>query len=221
MKDVKLENSWKEVLKNEFEKPYWEKLTGFVRNQYLNGKVFPPPKSIFRAFDLCPFEKVKVVIVGQDPYHGTSQANGLSFAVEKGMVLPPSLQNIFKEIKSDLGIVPNQDGDLSRWAKQGVLLLNSVLTVTANQPASHKAQGWEQFTDAVINVLNEKRTNIVYMLWGNYAKMKGEAINKSKNLVLTSGHPSPFSANLFFGNKHFGGCNKYLEDHGVQSIDWK
>ena len=221
MKDVKIEIKWKSELRYEFEKPYWKQLTEFVRFEYLNGKVFPAPKNVFRAFDLCSFDKVKVVIVGQDPYHGEAQANGLSFAVNDGQTIPPSLKNIFKEIQSDLGIIPSNSGDLSRWAKQGVLLLNSVLTVTANQPASHKAQGWEQFTDAVINVLNEKRTNIVYMLWGNYAKMKGEAINKSKNLVLTSGHPSPFSANLFFGNKHFGGCNKYLEDHGVQSIDWK
>ena len=221
MKNVKLESSWKKVVRSEFEKPYWEKLTDFVRSQYLNGKVFPPPKNVFRAFDLCSFDKVKVVIVGQDPYHGKAQANGLSFAVNDGQTIPPSLKNIFKEIQSDLGITPINSGDLSRWAKQGVLLLNSVLTVTANQPASHKAQGWEQFTDAVINILNEKRTNIVYMLWGTYAKQKGAMVDADNNLILTSAHPSPFSAQAFFGNKHFSSCNSYLISHGIDPIDWK
>lgn len=220
MKDVKLEKSWKRELMGEFEKPYWEKLTEFVRKQYLSGRVFPLPKNIFHAFELCPFDKVKVVIVGQDPYHREDQANGLSFAVNDGIALPPSLKNIFKEIKNDLGIESIQNGDLSRWARQGVLLLNSVLTVSANQPASHKAKGWEEFTDSIIHALNNRRENIVYMLWGNYAKMKGESIDKSKNLVLTSGHPSPFSANLFFGNRHFSMCNEYLLKNSLEKIDW-
>ncbi len=221
MSEVKIEKKWKSELKNEFEKPYWKQLTEFVRSEYLNGNVFPAPKNVFRAFDLCPFDKVKVVIVGQDPYHAEAQANGLSFAVNDGVSLPPSLQNIFKEIKSDLGIEPIESGDLSRWAKQGVLMLNSVLTVSANQPASHKARGWEEFTDAVINALNEKRINIVYMLWGNYAKQKGSMVDSDNNLILKSAHPSPFSAQAFFGNKHFSACNRYLKSHDIDPIDWK
>lgn len=221
MHEVKIEKSWKSELLQEFEKPYWQELTEFVRFEYLNGKVFPPPKSIFRAFNLCSFDQVKVVIVGQDPYHGKGQANGLSFAVEKGVSLPPSLQNIYKEIQNDLGIIPNQDGDLSRWAKQGVLMLNSVLTVAANQPASHRNQGWEEFTDGVIQKLTENRKHIVYMLWGNYAKKKGSVIDTKNNLVLNSAHPSPFSVQAFFGNKHFSSCNSYLISHGIDPIDWK
>lgn len=221
MKDVKIDETWKAVLKTEFQKPYWEKLTDFVRSQYLSGKVYPPAKNIFRAFDLCPIDQVKVVIVGQDPYHGEKQANGLSFAVNDGITLPPSLKNIYKEIQSDLGITPLSSGDLSRWAKQGVLMLNSVLTVAAGNPASHKDKGWEKFTDAVIKTLNENRQNIVYLLWGKYAQTKGEVINREKNLVLTSGHPSPYSAHLFFGNHHFSLCNKYLEKHNIKFIDWR
>ena len=182
MKDVKIDETWKAVLKTEFQKSYWEELTEFVRAQYLSGKVYPPAKNIFRAFDLCPLDKVKVVIVGQDPYHGAHQANGLSFAVNDGITLPPSLQNIYKEIQNDLKIIPLSSGDLSRWAKQGVLMLNSVLTVSAGNPASHKEKGWEKFTDAAIKSLNENCKNIVYLLWGKYAQTKGEVINRRKNL---------------------------------------
>jgi uracil-DNA glycosylase len=221
MKDVKIDSSWKKVLRSEFEKPYWQELTEFVRQQYLSGKVYPPAKNIFRAFDLCPIDKVKVVIVGQDPYHGPNQANGLSFAVSDGISLPPSLKNIYKEIQNDLGINPLPSGDLSRWASQGVLMLNSVLTVSAGNPASHKQKGWEKFTDAVIKSLNENRQNIVYMLWGKYAQVKGEVINREKNLVLISAHPSPYSVANFFGNHHFSKCNKYLEENGIKAIDWR
>jgi uracil-DNA glycosylase len=221
MKNVKIDKTWKAVLKTEFQKPYWEELTEFVRTQYLTYKVYPSPKNIFRAFDLCPLPKVKVVIVGQDPYHGEKQANGLSFAVNDGITLPPSLKNIYKEIQNDLGIIPSPIGDLSRWAKQGVLMLNSVLTVKANNPASHKDKGWERFTDEAIKSLNENRSHIVYMLWGKYAQTKGEVINRGENLVLISGHPSPYSAHLFFGNNHFSKCNKYLEKNGAKAIDWR
>jgi uracil-DNA glycosylase len=221
MKDVKIDPSWKSALKSEFEKQYWVDLTDFVRHQYLSGKVYPPARNIFRAFDLCPIDKVKVVIVGQDPYHGEKQANGLSFAVNDGITLPPSLKNIYKEIQNDLGVTPQPSGDLSRWAKQGVLMLNSVLTVSAGNPASHNDKGWEKFTDAVIKSLNEKRQNIVYMLWGKYAQAKGEVIDRNKNLVLISAHPSPYSATMFFGNQHFSKCNAYLRDHKIKEIDWK
>lgn len=221
MNDVKIDPSWKATLTPEFSKPYWESLTSFVRDQYKTKKVYPPPKQVFRAFDICPFNKVKVVIIGQDPYHGLGQANGLCFAVNDGVRLPPSLQNIYKEICSDLGIIPMPTGDLSRWAEQGVLLLNSVLTVLANKPASHAGKGWEDFTDAVIASLNSERKNIVYMLWGKYAQNKGAVIDRENNLVLTSAHPSPYSAHMFFGNHHFSRCNEYLEKHGIQPIDWQ
>jgi uracil-DNA glycosylase len=221
MKDVQIDPSWKKAIKDEFGKPYWEKLTTFVREQYSTKMVYPPPKSVFRAFDLCPFDKVKVVIVGQDPYHGPNQANGLSFAVNDGIALPPSLKNIYQEIHNDLGIQPLPSGDLSRWAKQGVLMLNSVLTVLAGMPASHSKKGWEEFTDAAIKALNDKRSHIVYMLWGRYAQQKGEVIDRQKNLVLTSGHPSPFSVNLFLGHHHFSKCNEYLNEHGIEPIDWR
>lgn len=221
MKDVKIDPSWKTVLKSEFDKPYWQELIEFVRLQYLSGKVYPPAKNIFRAFDLCPIDKVKVVIVGQDPYHGPNQANGLSFAVSDGVTLPPSLKNIYKEIQNDLGINPLPSGDLSRWASQGVLMLNSVLTVVAGNPASHKAKGWEKFTDAVIKSLNQNRQNIVYLLWGKYAQVKGEVINREKNLVLISAHPSPYSVANFFGNHHFSKCNQYLEENEIKAIDWR
>ncbi len=220
MNRINLETSWKEALEGEFIKPYWNNLTEFVRQEYLSKTIFPPPKKIFRAFDMCPIEKVKVVIVGQDPYHGAGQANGLSFAVGDEIPLPPSLKNIYKEIRNDLGIVPLNSGDLSRWAEQGVLLLNSVLTVCANVPASHSKHGWEQFTDAAIAALNEKREHVVYFLWGKYAQNKGAVIDRAKNLVLSSGHPSPFSATLFFGHHHFSKCNTYLKDNGFAPIDW-
>ncbi len=221
MKDIRLDPSWKKALQLEFSKPYWEDLTDFVRDQYLHQTVYPHPRNIFRAMDLCPFDKVKVVIVGQDPYHGKNQANGLSFAVNDGITLPPSLQNIYKEIKNDIGISPIASGDLSRWAQQGVLMLNSVLTVAANKPASHAGKGWEQFTDAIIQTLTNERSHIVYLLWGKYAQTKGAVIDRSRNLVLTSGHPSPYSATLFFGNHHFSKCNAYLEEHGIKPIDWR
>lgn len=221
MSNIKLEPHWKQALESEFEKPYWKDLTEFIRDQYKEGKVYPPAPNIFKAFDMCPFDKVKVVIIGQDPYHGTNQANGLSFAVNEGIHLPPSLQNIFKEINNDLGIKPLNSGDLARWAKQGVLMLNAVLTVSAGNPASHKEKGWETFTTAAIKALNDQRENIVYLLWGKYAQVKGEIINRDKNLVLTSAHPSPYSATMFFGNHHFSKANEYLKSHNLEPIDWK
>jgi uracil-DNA glycosylase len=220
MSDVKIDPIWKKALEVEFAKPYWEPLAKNVRNQYVKTVVYPPAKNIFRAFDLCPLDKVKVVIIGQDPYHRAMQANGLSFSVNDSITLPPSLQNIYKEIHNDLGIAASSSGDLTRWASQGVLMLNSVLTVLANKPASHSGLGWEQFTDAVIKALNENRSNIVYMLWGKYAQAKGEIIDREKNLVLTSAHPSPYSAVNFFGKHHFSQCNKYLEEHDLSPIDW-
>jgi uracil-DNA glycosylase len=220
MNNVKLEPAWKSALSEEFQKPYWEDLTNFVRDQYKKTKIYPPAPNIFRALDLCPFYKVKVVIIGQDPYHGPNQANGLSFAVNNGVNLPPSLQNIFKEIKNDLKIDPTPSGDLSRWANQGVLMLNSVLTVAAGNPASHKSKGWETFTDAIVKALNEKRENVVYLLWGKYAQVKGEIIDRKKNLVLTSAHPSPYSAAMFYGNHHFSKTNDYLKSKGLGQIDW-
>jgi uracil-DNA glycosylase len=220
MSDVKIDASWKKALALQFEEGYWETLTNFVREEYKTKTIYPPAKNIFRAFDLCPFDKVKVVIVGQDPYHGARQANGLSFSVNDGISLPPSLQNIYKEISNDLGITPYPSGDLTRWAEQGVLMLNSVLTVLASTPASHAGKGWENFTDAVIQILNDNHKNIVYMLWGKYAQNKGLVIDREKNLVLTSGHPSPYSVSLFFGKHHFSRCNEYLKEHGMQPIDW-
>lgn len=218
---VVLDSTWKKALKAEFLKPYWQELTSNVRRDYQTKKVYPPAGNILRAFDLCPLDKVKVVIVGQDPYHGAGQANGLSFSVNDGIPLPPSLQNIFKEIQSDLKITPLPSGDLTRWATQGVLMLNSVLTVLAGKPASHDGVGWERFTDAVVQTLNAKRNHVVYMLWGKYAETKGAAIDRDQNLVLTSGHPSPYSASLFFGRHHFSQCNKYLSEQGITPIDWR
>lgn len=221
MQDIRIETTWKDKLSQEFTRSYWKTLSSTVREQYLSKVVYPPAKQVFRAFDLCPFEKTKVVIVGQDPYHGPNQANGLCFAVNDGVGLPPSLKNIYKEIKSDLGVSSLESGDLTRWASQGVLMLNSVLTVLANTPASHKDMGWEQFTDAVIHSLKAKKKHVVYMLWGKYAQAKGSVIDRENNLVLTSGHPSPFSATLFFNNHHFSKCNSYLEKHGLSPIDWR
>ncbi len=220
--EVKIEPSWKEHLKGEFEKAYFEELTAFVKKEYKEGVVYPAPKNIFRAFDLCPFDKVKVVILGQDPYHGQRQANGLAFAVGSTQAVPPSLQNIFKEIQSDIGSpLVHKDGDLTRWAKQGVLLLNATLTVRAGDAGSHQGKGWEQFTDAVIRALSEEREYLVFMLWGNYAKAKGAHIDRSKHLVLEAPHPSPFSAaSGFFGCKHFSKANDYLIAHDEAPIDW-
>ncbi len=220
MREVKIHASWKSVLETEFHKSYWESLTTTIRNEYHTKTICPPAQNIFRAFDLCPFDSVKVVIVGQDPYHGANQANGLSFSVNDGIQLPPSLKNIYQEIYEDTNITPSSSGNLSRWAKQGVLMLNSVLTVLANKPASHANKGWEKFTDAAIQSLNDKRIHIVYLLWGKYAQTKGQVINRDQNLILTSGHPSPYSASLFFGKHHFSQCNDYLIKHGMTPIDW-
>jgi uracil-DNA glycosylase len=220
--EVKIESSWKERLQDEFSKTYFEELTTFIKKEYREGTIYPAPKNIFRAFELCPFDKVKVVILGQDPYHGERQANGLSFAVEKEVRLPPSLQNIFKEIEADLGKpLVHTDGDLSRWAIQGVLLLNATLTVRAHTAGSHQDRGWELFTDAVIRTLSEKREHLVFILWGNYAKSKGAHIDRSKHLVIESPHPSPFSAHSgFFGSKPFSKTNDYFIAHGETPIDW-
>jgi uracil-DNA glycosylase len=219
---VVIEPSWKKELEGEFEKPYFAKLTNFVRSEYNTQTIYPAPKAIFRAFDLCPFEKVEVVILGQDPYHGKGQANGLCFAVGHEVPLPPSLQNIFKEIESDLkSPLKNRNGDLSRWATQGVLLLNATLTVRANSAGSHQEKGWEEFTDAVIKKLSEEREHLVFILWGNYAKAKGAHIDRSKHCVIESPHPSPFSAyNGFFGSKPFSQTNEYLRAQGKKPIDW-
>lgn len=221
MAEIKLGGGWKEKLAEEFEKPYFKELAEFVRKEYKTARIYPEPKNIFRAFDLCPFDKVEVVILGQDPYHGRGQANGLCFAVNPEMRSPPSLQNIFKELESDLGHPVSHDPDLSRWAVQGVLLLNATLTVRANTAGSHQGHGWEQFTDAAIRKLNEERDHIVYILWGNYAKQKGAHIDRSKNLVIESAHPSPFAAHGgFFGSKPFSRANAYLEEHGKKPIEW-
>lgn len=219
---VRIDPSWKGALEAEFGEPYFIELAAFVKEEYTKGSVYPPPKHIFRAFDLCPFEKVKVVILGQDPYHGARQANGLAFAVDEKEAVPPSLQNIFKEIESDLGKpLVHRSGDLSRWAKQGVLLLNATLTVRAASAGSHQGRGWELFTDAAVRALSEGRDHLVFMLWGNYAKQKGAHIDRSKHLVLEAAHPSPFSAaSGFFGCKHFSKANAYLAEHGEEPIDW-
>jgi uracil-DNA glycosylase len=219
--EVKLEHSWKELLKDEFDKPYFVELAKFVRDEYKNGAVYPPPKFIFNALDSLPVDKVKVVILGQDPYHGPGQAHGLSFSVPEGVPLPPSLQNIYKEISTDLGKQPVQSGNLERWVKQGVLLLNATLTVKARQAGSHQNKGWEQFTDAIIHRLAEKKEHLVFILWGSYAQRKGAFIDTKKHLVLKSTHPSPFSAhNGFFGSKPFSQTNKYLEEREQTPIDW-
>ena len=219
--DVKIEASWKEVLRGEFGQEYFKTLREFVKAEYQNAIIYPPPKHIFRAFELCPFDKVEVVILGQDPYHGPKQANGLCFAVGEGIPLPPSLQNIFKEIESDLGKpLEHRSGDLERWAKQGVLLLNATLTVRARTAGSHQGKGWEEFTDAVIRKISEERENLVFILWGNYAKAKGAHIDRTKHLVIESAHPSPFSATRFFGSKPFSKTNAYLIAHGKKPINW-
>lgn len=218
---VNIEESWRKHLQQEFDKPYFANLVNFVKSEYSTTKVFPPGKLIFNAFNLCPFDQVKVVILGQDPYHDDGQANGLCFSVNDNVQFPPSLQNIFKEISDDLGKPVPASGDLTRWAKQGVLLLNATLTVRAHQAGSHQNKGWEQFTDAVIAELSEKREHLVFMLWGSYAKAKGAMIDKSKHLVLTSVHPSPLSVYRgFFGNKHFSKANAYLREHNIKEIDW-
>ncbi|MBQ8361632.1 MAG: uracil-DNA glycosylase [Bacteroidaceae bacterium] len=219
--DVKIDESWKEQLAEEFKKDYFVRLTDFVRGEYAQTTVYPPGKFIFNAFDLCPFDKVKVVIIGQDPYHGPGQAHGLCFSVNDGVPFPPSLVNIFKEIQSDLGTPPPATGNLTRWAEQGVLLLNATLTVRAHQAGSHQRHGWEEFTDAAIRLLAERRERLVFILWGAYAQKKGAVIDRNKHLVLSSAHPSPLSAyNGFFGNKHFSRANEYLVTHGQSPIVW-
>ncbi|NND61969.1 MAG: uracil-DNA glycosylase [Flavobacteriaceae bacterium] len=219
---VKIEESWKEAIGSEFQKPYFEKLISFVKEEYKNGVCYPPGHKIFAAFDHTPFHKTKIVILGQDPYHGPGQANGLCFSVADGIPKPPSLGNIFSEIKSDLNIEIPESGNLERWADQGVLLLNATLSVRAHTAGSHQNKGWEKFTDAVIQNLSEEREGIVFLLWGGYAKKKGNKINTQKHLVLTSGHPSPLSANrgYWFGNKHFSKANEYLVGKGKTPIDW-
>ncbi|KGN80042.1 uracil-DNA glycosylase [Porphyromonadaceae bacterium COT-184 OH4590] len=221
--EVKIDESWKEILQAEFDKPYFKELVAFVKNEYKTHRVFPPAQLIFNAFDSCPFDKVKVVLLGQDPYHGVGQAHGLCFSVNENIALPPSLINIYKEISDDLGITPLQSGNLIRWANQGVLLLNATLTVRANKPGSHQNKGWEQFTDAVIQAISDKKEGVVFLLWGNYAKQKGAKIDRTKHLVLESGHPSPMSANkgYWFGNKHFSKTNNYLTNKNLSPIDWQ
>ena len=219
--DVQIEPSWKQHLAPEFEKPYFVKLTNFVRQEYRTTTCYPPGKLIFNAFTLCPYDKAKVVIIGQDPYHGPGQAHGLCFSVNDGVPFPPSLQNIFKEIQTDLGTPVPQSGNLTRWAEQGVLLLNATLTVRAHQAGSHQGKGWEEFTDAVIRRLNDEREHIVFMLWGAYAQKKGAFIDRTRHCVLTAPHPSPLSADRgFFGCKHFSKANAFLRSKGIQEINW-
>ena len=219
--DVKIEPSWKAVLAEEFEKDYFSNLTKFVHEEYRTAQIFPPGRQIFAAFDATPFNDVKVVILGQDPYHDVNQANGLCFSVNNGVAFPPSLLNIFKEIKSDIGTEIPQSGDLSRWAHQGVLLLNATLTVRAHMAGSHQGRGWETFTDAVIAHLAREREHLVFLLWGAYAIKKGAFIDRTRHLVLTSPHPSPLSAHRgFFGNYHFSRANEYLTAHGKTPIVW-
>ena len=221
MAQVKIHPSWEKIIGEEFKKEYFEKLTQFVKKEYLSKIIYPEGKNIFRAFELCQFEDVKVVIIGQDPYHGPKQANGLCFSVNDGITLPPSLQNIYKEISSDLGVERPTKGNLDNWARQGVLLLNATLTVRANTPGSHQNQGWEDFTDAVIKTISEKKENIVFLLWGKYAQNKGAIIDSKKHHILTSAHPSPFSAHSgFFGSKHFSKTNQYLKSIGKKEIEW-
>lgn len=219
--DVRIDNSWKEQLAGEFEKDYFINLTDYVRNEYRAKKIFPPAKLIFNAFDHTPFDKVKVVILGQDPYHNDGQAHGLSFSVPDGVQQPPSLINIFKEINRDLGIPLPSSGNLTRWANQGVLLLNATLTVEAHKAGSHQGHGWETFTDAAIRALAENGFHIVFMLWGAYAQKKAAFIDPSRHLVLTSPHPSPLSAHRgFLGNNHFSMANRYLQENGITPIVW-
>lgn len=220
--NVKIEETWREQLGGEFDKQYFVNLTNFVRHEYVNGTCYPPGKLIFNAFNLCPFDKVKVVIIGQDPYHEPGQAHGLSFSVNDGVPFPPSLINIFKEIHDDIGTPMPASGNLTRWAEQGVLLLNATLTVRAHQAASHQRKGWEEFTDAAIKALNAHRDNLVFILWGGYARSKAPLIDSSRHLILQSVHPSPLSANRggWFGNHHFSRANLYLREHGKKEIEW-
>lgn len=219
--DVKIEQSWKTRLQNEFEKEYFINLTNFVKKEYNSFTVYPPGRLIFNAFDKCSFENVKVVILGQDPYHGPGQAHGLCFSVQDGVAFPPSLINIFKEIHNNPGTSSPDSGNLERWAEQGVLLLNATLTVRAGQAGSHQNKGWELFTDEVVRLVANEKSHVVFILWGSYAQKKGETIDRTKHLVLESPHPSPFSASRgFFGNKHFIKANAYLVEHGMEPVEW-
>ena len=220
--NVNIEESWKSVLHEEFEKEYFIKLTAFVKQEYKQHTCYPPGSQIFNAFEHCHFDNIKVVIIGQDPYHNIGQANGLCFSVNDGIGHPPSLMNIFKEIEKDLGIPYPESGNLMRWADQGVLLLNATLTVRAHQAGSHQNKGWEIFTDAVISKISELQENVVFLLWGGYAKKKGAKIEASKHYILTSGHPSPLSANrgFWFGNNHFSKTNSFLQSKGLRTIEW-
>lgn len=219
--DVQIESSWKHLLENEFEKEYFKNLTEFVRGEYRNENIFPPAKLIFSAFDHCPFETLKVVILGQDPYHGPGQANGLCFSVNDGLRLPPSLVNIFTEIKNDTEISIPESGNLERWADQGVLLLNSTLTVKAHNAGSHQNKGWETFTDSVIKIISDQQEHVVFLLWGAYAHRKGEVIDKTRHTILQCPHPSPFSVHRgFSGCKHFSRANTYLIENGKTPISW-
>lgn len=218
---IRMEESWKQRLKDEFDKPYFKTLTDFVREEYSTRKIYPPAKLIFNAFDQCPFHQVKVVIVGQDPYHEPGQAHGLCFSVNDGVAIPPSLINIYKEIHDDLGVPVPKSGNLERWSRQGVLLLNATLTVRAHQAGSHQHRGWEEFTDSAILHLANERDHLVFILWGAYAQRKGASIDTNRHLVLKSAHPSPLSAHRgFFGNKHFSQANAYLLANGISPIDW-
>ncbi len=231
---VDIQPAWAEILKGEFDKDYFVKLTDFVRSEYASQRCYPPAKEIFNAFNLCPFDRVKVVILGQDPYHGPGQAEGLCFSVKDGTELPPSLVNIFKEVKADTGAVPQlsetalsmgkrmYNGSLRRWAAQGVLLLNATLTVREHQAGSHQRHGWETFTDAVIKAVSDNKEHIVFILWGGYARSKKSLVDVSRHLVLESVHPSPLSANRggWFGNRHFSRCNEYLTAHNLPAIEW-
>lgn len=219
---VKIHPSWQSHLSAEFDKPYFQHLASFVKNEYTSFRCFPKGNQVFSAFDFCPFDEVKVVIIGQDPYHGFGQANGLCFSVNDGVAFPPSLINIFKEIELDLGIPFPKTGNLERWAKQGILLLNATLTVRESEAGSHQNQGWETFTDDVIQKISDENENVVFLLWGGFAKKKGAKINRSKHFVLETGHPSPLSANrgFWFGNKHFSKANEFLKSKGKEPINW-
>lgn len=220
--NVKIADSWKLLLEKEFNKPYFENLTNFVKNEYAVNTCYPTGSQIFNAFNLCSFNNLKVVIIGQDPYHGEGQAHGLCFSVPEGIAHPPSLINIFKEIETDLNIAYPKSGNLERWAKQGVLLLNATLTVKARNAGSHQGKGWEQFTDEVISIISKNKENVVFLLWGGFAKKKSALIDNKKHCILTSGHPSPLSANrgYWFGNKHFSRTNNYLKEHKLEEINW-
>lgn len=222
MSNVKIEESWKAVLKLEFDRPYFQTLANFIKQEKAEGKtIYPPGNLIFNAFDKTPFDKVKVVILGQDPYHNEGQAMGLSFSVPQGVAVPPSLKNIYKEIQTDMGFAPPSHGDLSDWAAQGVFLLNAMLTVEANKAASHQQIGWQFFTDAVIRKLSDERDGLIFMLWGNFAKRKKELINQDKHLVLEAAHPSPLAGGAFNGCRHFSKANNYLKMNGLEPINWE